>query len=135
MSGRVEGAEVRFERASELPSVLGDRESLMTAFRNLIHNAVKFGDAGELVEVLARREGEEVVVEVRDKGPGIPLRERKHIFEQFYRAPGHARTKPGTGLGLAIVQRVMDGHRGRVGLESEVGVGSVFIVRLPVAKP
>jgi len=119
--------------ADDLPMVLGDREALLDAFRNLVHNAVKFGGDKGPVEVVARKDDGHVVVEVRDRGPGIPAPERKRIFDRFYRAPTDTPTRQGTGLGLAIVRRVIKGHRGRLHVEGEPGEGAIFVVRLPQA--
>jgi len=122
------------ELAPDLPAIEGDREALLTALRNLLHNAVKFGGDRGPVEVSARGAAGEVVVAVRDQGPGIPPSERKRIFERFYRVPAHDRQRQGTGLGLAIVRRVAQEHGGQLQVESEAGTGSTFTLRLPVAR-
>lgn len=136
-SGAARGKAARIEThiEADIPAVIGDRDALVDAFRNLIDNAIKFGGADGPVEVSVRREGDEVVVEVKDRGPGIAPTERKRIFERFYRAPMPDRSAQGTGLGLAIVQRVVKAHRARLQLESEPGNGSEFTIRLPIAPP
>ena len=116
-----------------LPQVVGDRAALGDALRNLVDNAVKFGGDRGPVEVSARREGREVVLEVRDQGPGIPRRERDQVFERFYRVNLHPRSKQGLGLGLSIAQSVIRAHGGRIRVESEPGLGTAVSVRLPVA--
>lgn len=123
------------EVAPNLPAIEGDREALLAALRNLLHNAVKFGGDRGPVQVSAQGSATEVVVAVRDRGPGIPPGERKRIFERFYRVPVHDRDRQGTGLGLAIVRRVVQEHRGQLQVESEPGAGSTFTLRLPVARP
>lgn len=117
-----------------LPPVSGDREMLLHALRNLVHNAVKFGGTHGAIEVIATREGAEVVVIVRDHGPGIARGEQKQIFERFYRASGAGRGQvPGTGLGLNIVKSVVEEHGGRVTVESAPGSGAAFAIALPAA--
>ena len=126
-----DGPDVQVRVDEDVPEVRADREALVDALRNLVHNAVKFGADRGPVEVLARRDGPDVVVEVRDQGPGIPRKDHKHVFERFYRVPVHPRARQGTGLGLAIVRSVVDSHKGRVWVESEPGIGTAFLVRLP----
>nr|WP_246325386.1 ATP-binding protein [Dissulfurirhabdus thermomarina] len=105
---------------------------LEQALVNLLDNAVKYSPEGGEVEVTAAREGGEVVVRVRDQGPGIPREHLPRIFERFYRVDkARSRELGGTGLGLAIVKHVMQAHGGRVTVESEPGKGSVFALHLP----
>jgi signal transduction histidine kinase len=108
--------------------VAADREKLRRAVENLISNAVKFTDDGGQVtiEVIPARDAVEVAV--RDTGHGIPADELPKLFERFYR--GSAR-KPGTGLGLSIARNLVRLHGGDITVESEVGRGSEFRVRLP----
>jgi two-component system phosphate regulon sensor histidine kinase PhoR len=111
--------------------VWGDRQALVDAFRNLVHNAVKYGGEYGPVVVRAEQDDAMVRVEVRDRGPGIPTAHRRRIFDQFYRVVDHVRSKEGTGLGLAIVRRLIDAHRGTLELSSDPGAETTFIVRLP----
>ena len=116
-----------------LPPVLGDRDDLTDAVANLIDNALKFGgDSGPVELAIRQREGE-VMIEVRDEGPGVPKHEQGRIVERFYRAALHRRSRQGTGLGLAIVDGVVRGHGGRLEIASEPGIGSVFTIVLPAA--
>ncbi len=110
--------------------VAADREKLRRAVENLVSNAVKFTDDGGrvLVEVIPMKDAVEVAV--RDTGQGIPAEELPRLFERFYR--GSAR-KPGTGLGLSIARNLVRLHGGDITVESEVGRGSEFRVRLPRA--
>jgi two-component system phosphate regulon sensor histidine kinase PhoR len=121
-------------------SVLGDRDELLRVFENLIENAVKYGQSGERVEVtvatLPGRSGtaEEVEVAVRDFGPGIAPEHLPRLTERFYRVDvADSRQKGGTGLGLAIVKHIVNRHRGHFTIESTLGEGAVFRVRLPLA--
>jgi len=114
-----------------------DPHQLEQVFTNLVGNACKFTPAGGHVEVrLAQEADDGVLVTVTDTGMGIPPEDGEHLFTRFFRAANaHAAALPGTGLGLAIVQEIVHRHGGSVGFESELGVGSVFRVRLPEHPP
>ncbi|MGA7626180.1 MAG: response regulator [Candidatus Acidiferrales bacterium] len=114
-------------------SVRADPARLRQVLMNLVGNAIKFTPRGGHVELSARRVRDEVLIEVRDTGRGIPKVEQKRIFEAFYRLRKSGETTEGTGLGLAIAQRIVDLHGGQLGLESEPGQGSCFYFSLPVA--
>jgi DNA-binding response OmpR family regulator len=99
---------------------------------NLIGNAVKFTPEGGTIELAAKKLGDQVRLEVRDSGPGIPPEEQKRIFEAFYRLTQSEKAAEGSGLGLAITQRLVELHGGQLGLESEPGMGSCFYFTLPL---
>ncbi|MGD9253218.1 MAG: CHASE2 and HATPase_c domain-containing protein [Holophagae bacterium] len=99
---------------------------------NLVGNAVKYTGDGDVVEIAVHRFEEHVVFSVSDNGPGIPEAHRDRLFERFYRVPGAGSS--GAGLGLALVREVVDWHGGCIDLESEPGVGSSFVVKLPAAR-
>jgi two-component system phosphate regulon sensor histidine kinase PhoR len=104
------------------------------AFVNLIDNAIKYGTGGEgvRVDVGADRDGSCVWIKVRDYGQGIEHKHLERLFERFYRVDkGRSRELGGTGLGLAIVKHIVLIHGGTVGVESELGKGSTFTIRLP----
>lgn len=112
--------------------VFGDPDLLMTAFRNLIDNALRYSPAGTTVGVGIRERDGLVSVSVTDQGPGIPLGEQERVFERFYRVDtARSRSTGGTGLGLSIVKHVVSNHGGEVSLWSQPGQGSTFTVRLP----
>jgi two-component system sensor histidine kinase SenX3 len=114
-------------------AVLGDRRQLTSAVYNLLENAVKFSYEGSEVACSGRLEADEVLIEVADRGVGIPARDLERIFERFYRVDhGRSRSTGGTGLGLAIVRHVAANHRGTVQVESREGEGSTFTFRLPL---
>lgn len=114
-------------------AVLGDRRQLTSAISNLLENAVKFSYESSQVQCTGRVENEEVLIEVSDRGIGIPARDLERIFERFYRVDhGRGRSTGGTGLGLAIVRHVAANHRGSVQVESREGEGSTFTFRLPL---
>jgi signal transduction histidine kinase len=109
----------------------GDRVRLAQMLDNLISNAIKFTPAGGRVTVSAAG-GDEAVVEVADSGVGIAVADRAHIFERFYRARGAAKDSvSGAGLGLSITKAIAEAHGGTIGVQSQVGVGTTFRVRLP----
>ena len=98
---------------------------------NLITNAIKFTPEGGAVSVAVTRSGEDVHVAVADTGVGIPEDEVGRLFDRFFRA-STTTTQPGTGLGLPIVKTIAEAHGGSVTVESTVGVGSTFVVDLPL---
>jgi two-component system phosphate regulon sensor histidine kinase PhoR len=108
-----------------------DAQALGMALNNLVSNALQYSPEGEEVHVTASVEGDQVRIDVVDRGPGIPHEEQERIFERFYRVDkARSRKLGGTGLGLSIVRHVMAAHGGRVELESEPGVGSRFSLLL-----
>ncbi len=125
--------ELELEAPAALP-VRGSSESLETMLGNLVDNAVKYNRRGGSVTVRVGERQGEAEIEVADTGLGIPAAELTRIFERFYRVDrGRGRGEGGTGLGLAIVKHAAQQLGGRVEVESRIGVGSTFRVRLPVA--
>lgn len=118
----------------DLPTLYGDHEGLIGAIRNLVENAIKFGGEDGPVEVRAFSDGDHAVFEVSDQGPGIPPRERKKIFEPFYRIPAYRHLR-GTGLGLAIVRRVVLRHEAELEIDDHDGKGTIVRLKFPVAIP
>lgn len=114
-----------------LPKLNGDADKLKQMLLNLLSNAIKFNRPGGSVTLAATPIDNEIVVEVRDTGYGIPEESLPHLFEKFYRAPGNENLASGTGLGLAISRHIIESHHGRIQVESELGAGSVFRVFLP----
>jgi two-component system phosphate regulon sensor histidine kinase PhoR len=105
---------------------------LEQALVNLVDNAVKFSEPGRMVHVEAQRQGPEVIIRVRDQGPGIPPEHLPRIFERFYRVDaGRSRKIGGSGLGLAIVKHIALAHGGRVTVASTPGEETVFSLHLP----
>ena len=120
------------EDFGELPATIrGDPKLLFHAFSNLISNAIKYSPSASPTEVRARHEGDWLVVEVRDHGIGIPARDRVRLFERYFRGSNATRIA-GTGVGLHLVSMVAALHQGAVSVESVEGVGSRFVVRLPI---
>jgi signal transduction histidine kinase len=130
------GFKVSVEVDPDLPEVRLDAEAMGQALANLVDNAIKYSDARRRLSVTAHRAGAAVVIEVADEGIGIPPGEQARIFDKFYRV-GRSDTqgRRGSGVGLALVKHVVEAHRGRVGVESQVGEGSRFTITLPAAAP
>ena len=112
-----------------LPRIRGDAARLRQLVDNLISNAIKYSDSGGEVAVGAGAQDGQVVVRIRDRGPGIGLEHQAQIFEKFGRAGGSA--KPGTGLGLFLSRSFAEAHGGSLVVESTPGQGAEFILRLP----
>jgi PAS domain S-box-containing protein len=98
---------------------------------NLVGNAIKYSNAGGEVYVRISMEDDQIIMEIKDSGPGIPAGEQSRIFEKFYRASNAPEGITGSGLGLAIVKSIVDSHQGRVWVESTLGKGSTFFVVFP----
>jgi signal transduction histidine kinase len=114
-----------------MPIGLGDEQRLTQVLLNLVGNAIKFTDAGE-VRVTARAVNGHFAVSVVDTGPGIPEHEQTRIFEQFQQVDSSlTRAKGGTGLGLAIAKQIVEMHGGRIWVESTPGKGATFQMDLP----
>jgi signal transduction histidine kinase len=118
--------------SARLAGVPGD---LRLVVDNLVRNAVQYSEAGGEVRVTLRRAGDAYELEIADDGIGIPQHALPRIFERFYRVDeDRSRDRGGTGLGLSIVRHAVDRHGGRVRVESLLGEGTTFVVRLPVGR-
>ncbi|BDI61004.1 sensor histidine kinase [Qipengyuania nanhaisediminis] len=124
-----------FDLADRL-NVRGDRQQLEQVVRNLVDNALKYGARDGMVEVTLDTGRESMArLSVRDNGEGISPEQLPHLTRRFYRTdPGRSRASGGTGLGLAIVKHIVQRHRGRLDIESELGRGTCVVVRLPIAE-
>ena len=112
--------------------VRGDTQQLDQLMRNLIDNAMKYGSKSEPVRVTAKDGEASYELTVADSGEGIAPEHLPHLTRRFYRTdPGRSRAAGGTGLGLAIVKHIVERHRGRLDIASELGVGTTITVRLP----
>jgi two-component system phosphate regulon sensor histidine kinase PhoR len=115
--------------------VFADRDAIHQVFANLLDNALKYASGTKKIEIGAVDRSGKVEFYVRDFGPGIPSEHLPRLFERFYRVDkARSREAGGTGLGLAIVKHIVMNHQGEAGVNSELGHGSVFWFRLPVAK-
>lgn len=152
LKAEARGIVIKVGTEGEVPEVVGDADQLTQVFQNLVSNAVKYTREETTVSVTVsvvdgravglagprRSDGSEpdhrvVAVAVADKGEGIAREHLPRLTERFYRVDAaRSRAMGGTGLGLAIVKHIMNRHRGRLQIESEVGLGSTFTVFLPV---
>jgi GAF domain-containing protein/anti-sigma regulatory factor (Ser/Thr protein kinase) len=122
---------LKTEVAKSLPIGLGDEQRLTQVLLNLVGNAIKFTDSGE-VRVTAKAVNGHFNVSVTDTGPGIPEEHQGRIFDQFHQVDSsNTKAKGGTGLGLAIAKQIVEMHGGRIWVESTLGKGSTFQMELP----
>lgn len=126
---------LRVEPGAEELVVVGDRGALARVLDNLVGNAAKYSPADTVVDVCVEREsrpflGDAAILEVADRGEGIPADMRERIFEPFERL-ARDQSKPGTGLGLAVVKNVVTAHEGRVRILDRDGGGTVIRIELP----
>jgi signal transduction histidine kinase len=114
-----------------MPIGLGDEQRLTQVLLNLVGNAIKFTDTGE-VRVTAKAVNGNFNISVIDTGPGIPTEHQARIFEQFHQVDSsNTKAKGGTGLGLAIAREIVELHGGRIWVESTLGKGATFQMELP----
>jgi signal transduction histidine kinase len=116
---------------TDLPLIRADRQRIMQILLNLMSNACKFTDVGEII-VRARRSEEKVMLTITDTGPGIASEDHQMIFEAFKQTQTGLRHGSGTGLGLAISRSLAEAHGGQLWLDSEPGKGATFSVSLPI---
>ena len=115
--------------------VFGDRSQLISAFSNLVENAIKYSDEDRLVKIIGDVRVDDLTVAIVDQGLGIAPKDHERIFERFYRVDrARSRSTGGTGLGLSIVRHVVDNHGGKIELKSNEGEGAAFTVVLPRQK-
>jgi signal transduction histidine kinase len=123
---------LKTEMAKSMPLGLGDEQRLTQVLLNLVGNAIKFTDTGE-VRVTAKANNGRFAVSVADTGPGILEQEQTRIFDQFHQVDSSlTKAKGGTGLGLAIAKQIVEMHGGRIWVESTMGKGSTFQMELPI---
>ncbi len=123
---------LKITASPDLPRGKGDERRLAQAVLNLVSNAIKFTDVGE-VRVQATASNGSFVVSVSDTGPGISPADQQRIFEEFQQVDSSStRKKGGTGLGLSIAKRIVELHGGRMWVESTPGEGSTFSFMLPI---
>jgi two-component system phosphate regulon sensor histidine kinase PhoR len=131
---QAKGIELSIQSLPRLPRIRADRDRIKQVFVNLLDNAVKYCPEGSEVQVRLQTDGEGIIVEVADDGPGIPPEDLPHIFDKMYRVEKEGtRAVKGSGLGLSIVKRIVELHGGQIAVESVEGEGTTFRVRLPLA--
>ena len=130
VTGRQHRITIRCE--PDLPRVRGNAGQLHQVLVNLLSNAIKYSPHGSNITLGAQRDGDSVIIWVKDEGGGIPVELREKVFERFYRIDNtDRRMVGGTGLGLALVREIVAAHGGRVWVESNGGKGCIFHVSLP----
>jgi signal transduction histidine kinase len=118
--------------ASDLPVGRGDERRITQVLLNLVGNAIKFTEQGKVAVQLSASDGS-FLAAVTDTGPGIKQEDRERIFEEFQQSDSSlTKNKTGTGLGLAIAKNIVELHGGRLWVESTLGEGATFYVRIPV---
>jgi len=128
------GAKVDFEAGEDPLYVQGDRLHLTGVLYNLIDNAMKYSDGPVTIDISLKTQGTSILLEVKDDGIGIPKEYQSKVFDKFFRVPtGDVHNNKGYGLGLNYISQVVGAHHGTVKVQSEVGVGSRFSIKLPKA--
>ena len=123
---------MKSELAPNLPRVRGDERRIAQVLLNLVGNAIKFTDVGEVAVKAAASNGS-VTISVRDTGPGIAEADQAKIFDEFQQADStQTKAKGGTGLGLSIAKRIIEMHGGKLWVESSLGAGSTFSFTVPL---
>jgi len=120
--------------SDSLSSIQGDELSLSESFVNIIGNAVKYSRDGSTVTVKVEEDGNEIFISIEDSGIGISPDDLSYIFNGFYRGKG-SDMAAGYGIGLAVSRQIVEAHNGSIAVESEMGKGSTFVIRLPAVKP
>ncbi len=130
------GIRIAFRAEDGLPPVPADRQKIEQVLNNLLSNAMKFSPAGTSVDVTLARNDGDAVVSIRDEGPGIPESDRQKLFQPFARMSVKSTGgEKSTGLGLAIVRKIVQGHAGRIRVDSEPGRGTTVSFSLPLTDP
>jgi two-component system, OmpR family, phosphate regulon sensor histidine kinase PhoR len=115
--------------------VVGDSDQLSQVVHNLIENAIKYAGSGKSIDISGSVQNGMAVLSVRDDGPGIAAHHVPRLTERFYRVSVQdSRNRGGTGLGLAITKHILNRHRGKLVIQSELGKGSIFSIQLPSVK-
>lgn len=133
--GEAQSKELDIHVSLEEVMAMANHRDVAIALRNLLDNAVRYTSNGGSITVDLGTDDSQAVISVADTGEGIPTRDVERVFERFYRVDSaRSRGTGGTGLGLSIVKHVAESHGGSVSLDSELGVGSTFTVRLPLGE-
>lgn len=124
---------IHLQSEGTLTNIVGDPKRLRQVFENLFTNAIKYAQGSEVwVKIKSDHAG--ALIEIEDRGPGIPIRYLPYLFERFFRNPDLSPTIHGTGLGLFICKKIVLAHHGRISVSSEVGEGTTFNIWLPITQ-
>jgi signal transduction histidine kinase len=124
------GIQLKLNSTETLPVIEADAKYLQRVFSNLLDNALKYSGEKGHITVTMQEADQHIMVKIADRGRGIDSKDLPYIFDPFYQGCGEKKRK-GYGLGLAVVKAIVDGHGGKIFVESELGKGSVFTVALP----
>ena len=119
-------------KIGKLPLCTGDENRLLQVLTNLLNNAIKFSHERGKISVNAQKNGNKVLISVKDNGIGIGKKDLPNLFKKFYQAPTNIQRKSGTGLGLAICKGIIEAHRGKVWVGSKLGKWAKFSFTLPI---
>jgi two-component system phosphate regulon sensor histidine kinase PhoR len=129
-------AQITIDKRKEEILLFADRDLFELALMNLIENAAKYSNPPAQIRITLDEKDKEVIIQVSDKGIGIPVADQEHIFDRFYTVDkAHSQKMGGSGLGLSIVKTIVEKHFGTITLQSELGKGSTFTIRLPKQSP
>jgi signal transduction histidine kinase len=133
MTEKFEHREIQLHIPPFPVSVKAERNQLMQILSHLLENAIQYSEAREPVTVRLTQAEDWAVIQVSDRGCGIPLSQQSRIFDPFYRVdPSRTRATGGAGLGLSLVKRLVENMGGEISVQSEPGEGSTFILKLPI---
>ena len=127
------GVKISLEVEPDVRTVWAERRRILQVFENLVGNATKFTPSGGRIEVRVATKHEDVMFSVTDTGVGIAPDALPHVFDRFWQATTRAR-RLGAGLGLPITKGIVEAHAGRIGVDSEVGLGSTFFFTIPASQ-
>ncbi len=131
---QLEGRPIAARLPADLPLAPMDELLMQQVLVNLLENAAKYTPAGSPIEITARAEDDRLVVEVADRGPGLPPADLERVFDKFFRGSGVS-GRPGAGLGLTICRGIVELHGGKIAAENRSGGGAVFRFTLPLGSP
>jgi two-component system NtrC family sensor kinase len=129
------GLTLEIDLPEDVVLVHGDPVRLRQMVGNILDNAIKYTPEGGTIHLSVHHEGDQVILRVSDTGLGIPPSDQPYLFDKFFRATNVPEDMAGTGLGLSIVHSIVDNHRGRIWVDSKLGVGTTFTVVLPAVEP
>jgi PAS domain S-box-containing protein len=129
------GVTLKLTMRSQLPPLIGDEQQYSWVISNLVNNALKYTNEGGTVEIRAAQDGENILLQVKDTGRGIPKEYLNKIFDKFVQVKQSLNATPGSvGLGLAIAKEIVEMYGGKIWVESEVGKGTTFSFKLPASQ-
>jgi signal transduction histidine kinase len=129
------GVTIKLRIPESLPDVYADAARVRQIVLNLLNNAFKYAAEGGQVTIICTLKAKSVMIEVRDKGPGIAEHEQQHLFEPGFQTTYRNELRSGLGIGLALCKLLVEIHGGRIWVKSQTGKGSSFFFTLPLLKP